>query len=480
MKRFSSFSVRARITAAVALLTALAMAGAGFTVYVVELRRLDRVIERDMTQEIGEFRALQDEGEDPRTGQPFASADRLLTVFLERNLPAQNEILFAFPTTGRVKVQGTVDEGLERSREFAETVADLKQAGGTRAIETGGDRYVVAVQPVRDGANQAAFVVTHNVSKSRAELRNVIATYALVAFLSLLVVTFLASRLAGQLLRPVRRLRETTQQISGGDLSQRIETSGNDDLTELTTTVNQMLDRLESAFATQRQLLDDAGHELRTPLTILRGHLELLDETDPTEVTTTRELLLDEIDRMSRLVDDLLMLAKARRPDFIQAEPVDLSFLTSDVLQKCRALGPRDWVLDAAAPATAVVDAQRLTQALLQLAHNAVRQTADGDEIAIGSRVNGDLIELWVRDTGPGVPYADRERVFQRFQRGSAAGGDDGFGLGLSIVSAIAAAHGGSVLLDEPGADTAPAGALFRIVVPNTGTRRQPLDKAEA
>ena len=101
------------------------MAGAGFTVYVVELRRLDRVIERDMTQEIGEFRALQDEGEDPRTGQPFASADRLLTVFLERNLPAQNEILFAFPTTGRVKVQGTVDEGLERSREFAETVADL-------------------------------------------------------------------------------------------------------------------------------------------------------------------------------------------------------------------------------------------------------------------------------------------------------------------------------------------------------------------
>ena len=339
---------------------------------------------------------------------------------------------------------------------------------------------MVAVQPVRDGANQAAFVVTHNVSKSRAELRNVIATYALVAFLSLLVVTFLASRLAGQLLRPVRRLRETTQQISGGDLSQRIETSGNDDLTELTTTVNQMLDRLESAFATQRQLLDDAGHELRTPLTILRGHLELLDETDPTEVTTTRELLLDEIDRMSRLVDDLLMLAKARRPDFIQAEPVDLSFLTSDVLQKCRALGPRDWVLDAAAPATAVVDAQRLTQALLQLAHNAVRQTADGDEIAIGSRVNGDLIELWVRDTGPGVPYADRERVFQRFQRGSAAGGDDGFGLGLSIVSAIAAAHGGSVLLDEPGADTAPAGALFRIVVPNTGTRRQPLDKAEA
>jgi signal transduction histidine kinase len=107
-----------------------------------------------------------------------------------------------------------------------------------------------------------------------------------------------------------------------------------------------MLDRLEAAFVGQREFLDDAGHELKTPLTVLRGHLELLDPDDPEEVAATRELLLDEIDRMSRLVGDLIVLAKSDRPDFLRTRPVDLSTLTTDLLTKARGLGPREWVLD--------------------------------------------------------------------------------------------------------------------------------------
>ncbi|MDO9377548.1 MAG: HAMP domain-containing sensor histidine kinase [Nocardioidaceae bacterium] len=463
MKRLSAFSVRARITAAVAVLTALALAGAGFAVYTVELGRLDRTIASEMAQEMGEVRAYQAQGVDPDTGEPFTSADRLLQTFLQRNLPAQNEILFGYLGTGRTRYQGGADvRPLRDSTAFGDAVDELRSTGGgSRSLSVGGDTYALAVLPVRGGSTEAAFAVTHNVTAARAELRNVIGTYAFIAGVALLVIIGAAWFVAGRLLAPVRRLRETTQQISEGDLSGRIEPSGNDDLTELTVTVNEMLDRLQGSFEQQRHLLDDAGHELRTPLTVLRGHLELLDVHDPDDVSSTRALLVDEIDRMSRLVDELLLLAKSRRPDFVVARPVDVGVLTVDVLEKCRALAPRRWTLDQRADVTAPVDGQRLTQALLQLAHNAVRHTGPGDEVAVGSRVaHGDL-ELWVRDTGSGVAPDDRDRIFDRFQRGAGSGGDDGFGLGLSIVSAIADAHGGTVVLD----DTV-VGATFRVRVP--------------
>ena len=215
--------------------------------------------------------------------------------------------------------------------------------------------------------------------------------------------------------------------------------SGNDDITALTRTVNGMLDRLEEAFVGQRQFLDDAGHELKTPLTVLRGHLELLDVGNPEEIAETRELLLDEVDRMSRLVGDLILLAKSDRPDFITRRPVDLTGLTVDVLAKARGLGDRRWTLDATASVTADVDEQRLTQALLQLCDNAVKHTRAGDEIALGSAYDAGSARLWVRDTGPGVPPGDRSQIFERFGRSAVPDEDEGFGLGLSIVRAIVA-----------------------------------------
>jgi signal transduction histidine kinase len=224
-----------------------------------------------------------------------------------------------------------------------------------------------------------------------------------------------------------------------------------------------MLDRLENAFIGQRQFLDDAGHELKTPLTIVAGHMELLDVHDPEEVESTRALMLDEVDRMSRLVQDLIMLAKTDRPDFIRLHPVNIAPLLSTVLEKCRALGDRAWVLDGRAELLAEIDEQRITQALLQLASNAVKHTRDGDEIGVGSRVTPEHgLELWVRDTGPGVPDGEKQLIFDRFARGSHHADDDGFGLGLSIVSAIARGHGGSVAVhDAPG-----GGAVFTFCLP--------------
>lgn len=454
------FSVRQRLTATVALMTAAALAVVGTALWVLESRRIDHAIDEGLVQEVGELRQLQGET-DPVTRQPFADPDRLLAVFLSRNLPDPDETLWAFPVSGQDTYVGEPPRALRQSRTFPALVDRLGRTGGVRDLTVAGRDYRVAVQPLVQGQDRAAFVVTHDVTASRAPLRELMTTYALLSALCVLIGTAAASWFAGRLLRPVTRLKDTAQSITEGDLSRRIEVTGRDDLTELQRTFNAMLDRLEEAFATQRHLLDDAAHELRTPLTVLRGHLEVVDPRDPDDVESTRALLLDEIDRMARLVSDLLVLAKAERPDFVRREPVDVEDLTYGALDRARALAPREWVVDAVARGTHPLDAQRLQQALLQLAHNAVRHTQDGDEIGIGSRRHEGSVELWVRDTGPGVPQELRDSVFDRFVQG---GTSDGFGLGLSIVSAIAHAHGGEVRLDE-----GTTGATFRLVVPVGG-----------
>lgn len=462
----SRLSVRQRLTATIALLTSLAVVAVGLTLYALESRRIDRAIEASLSQELGEFRALETQN-DPATQAPFDSADRLLQVFLERNLPDAHELLFAFPSSGRPSYQGDPDPTLQKSAEFPALVAELSDTGGSRTLELAGREYRVVVQPVAAGDQRASFVVVHDVSGSRADLRELMTTYALLAALSVIVIAGLASWLAGRLLRPVRRLRDMAHGIGDGDLGARLEVTGHDDLSDLQRTFNAMLDRLESAFATQRQLLDDAGHELRTPLTVLQGHLEVLDLDDPQDVKATRTLLLDEIDRMARLVDDLLMLAKARRPDFVRAQPVDVEALTHGALDRARALADRAWILDGVARSRAPLDGQRITQALLQLSANAARHTQPGDEIGIGSRVHDGRLEFWVRDTGTGVDPAVASTIFERFARGQ--DNDDGFGLGLSIVSAIAEAHHGDVVLDAPPVDGGAGGATFRIRIPPGG-----------
>jgi signal transduction histidine kinase len=248
-----------------------------------------------------------------------------------------------------------------------------------------------------------------------------------------------------------------------------------DEIAELARTFNAMLDRLEAAFGNQRRFLDDAGHELRTPITIIRGHIELEGE-DPDERRATRTVVLDELDRMARIVEDLLLLARAERTDFLRPERVDLDLLTTELFTKCRALADRDWRLSGTGLGIIEADRQRLTQAVMNLADNAVRHTAPGDVIELGSWLGGGEAVIWVRDTGPGVPADQQDRIFHRFARAQEGGRRAGTaGLGLAIVRSIALAHGGRVALDSrPG-----AGATFAIAIPSDDADHGPGDGPE-
>jgi two-component system, OmpR family, sensor kinase len=467
-RRLAQVSVRVRITVLIALLTAVAMAGAGVLVHALESARIERDVSAQIDQEIAEFRALRI---DPLTGDPFDDVGRVLNVFLTRNVPDDDEMLVGY-------VRGEIPEitpnryGQEVLDEpaYQAVLDELADIGGTRVIDSPdfGETWV-SVVPVTNAQGDGALVLVNFLADEHDELNRTLQTYALVALLSLGLITAVAGFQSGRLLAPLRTLEEAAREITATDLSRRIPEVGNDDITALTRTINGMLERLDAGFAAQRQFLDDAGHELKTPLTVLRGHLELLDHSNPAELAETRDLLLDETDRMSRLVGDLLLLAKSRRPDFLVLDEVDVDVLTRAVLAKSTALGERDWRLDGTVTDLVLLDEQRVTQALLQLADNAVKHTDPGDLVAVGSARDGDRVRLWVRDTGDGIASGERETILERFGRSHVRPGDDGFGLGLSIVRAIAEAHGGEVVIG----DNLPRGTKVEIVVPVTEHARE-------
>lgn len=465
--RGSGLTVRTRILAAVLALAAFGLMLAGSTAYLLLRERADARIDEYLSRSVQEFRALAADGVAPRTGEPFATASDLVYTAMQRTVPpatagvvglVAGEIRWTQPSS--VQVRPESDPELVSRLELIGIDDHVQITHLTTRLT---DYRFVAI-PVRVVGDPETAVLVF-VQDRRAELAELTATYrtyAVVSLASLLLIGVVGWVVAGRLLAPLRLLGATARRITDSDLSDRIPTSGHDDLSELTRTVNAMLDRLETAFDSQRLLLDDAGHELRTPLTILRGHLELLDPSDAADTATTRVLALDEVDRMHRLVEDLVTLAKAERPDFVRLAPVDIGRLTDDVLDKARTLGRRRWTIDGRAEATVPLDAQRITQALLQLAANAVKFSAAGTTIAIGSDVRNRRIRLWVRDEGHGVSLADSERVFERFTRGRAGRGVEGSGLGLPIVMAIAEAHGGTVVLDSwPG-----RGSTFTLDLP--------------
>lgn len=440
-------SVRVRILAAVLGLTALGMVLAGVELAAIQTGRIDERIDLSLAQEIAEIRGVI-ERDDPATGRPWASLEDVLLAGVEGQVPDQyQEVVALIDGDVAFRPRESIPPDVDTIPGLVDQVASVTAPQyGVSDSDDGPVRWAALPVDVSDDPRRGVLVAAMLVQPQRDELYDALRTYAIASALTLVVVGVVGWSVSGRLLRPLRDVRQTAERISESDLSQRISADGTDEVSALAETFNHMLDRLEGAFANQRQFLDDAGHELRTPLTVVRGHLETMDSGDPTDVAAARSLVLDELDRMSRLVDDMVLLAKSVRPDFVRPRVVEVGALVDEVLDKSRPLAPRRWLLDHRADARLLADPQRLTQALLQLVSNAVRHTSEGDVVALGSRVDDGAVLLWVRDSGPGVQPDDAERIFSRFERGSAAVGE-GSGLGLAIVSAIAEAHSGSAFV---------------------------------
>ena len=461
--RLAALSVHNRVIIAVILLTALALIFSGTVVHLWGRLATERRIHTNQQLAVTFLRQLASEA-DPATGQPWQGPDELLRAALQRTLLAPTEGAFGVINS---EVAWTAYAGVPlRPETDAELVAAVMPATllatVTHArVKTATHDWSYVVIPVDFSAQDAtaAFVQVTDMGQERALLAPIYAAYASVGAASLILVALIIWLFVAYLMRPISTVRTTAQEITATDISRRIPVQGHDDLSQLARTVNEMLDRLEAALDGQRQLLDDVGHELRTPLTIARGHLELINAQDPAEVAATRKLVISEMDRMRRLVEDLLTLARSRQPDLLRLEEVDVVELTDLTLSNATRLGERAWRLDQVAEVSAWMDPQRIAQAWLQLAANAVQYSDEGAVIALGSRAGRGEVSLWVRDEGRGIDPLDQEKIFQRTMRADLG---EGTGLGLSIVTAIVASHGGRLDLDS----TPGQGSTFTMVLP--------------
>jgi len=388
-------------------------------------------------------------------------------AFLGQQLPEDDTFLLTFidgkffksSPRGRPKV---FDRNSELMLNWAKL--DKPEEGEVFLPNTPSGDVIYNATPVKiKGKVAGVFVVAHTVSGERQEVVDAVGVVSQVSIFVMIVASALSWIASGIILAPIRTFSTTARSISESDLSKRIPVRGKDELAEVATTFNEMMDRLQTTFITQRNFINDAGHELRTPITIIRGHLELMGEDDPEEINETVTLVLDELDRVSRFVEDLILLAKAERPDFLQLETVDVHSLTQELFAKAQALGERNWCLDKIGHGKIVVDRQRITQAIMNLSQNATQHTVSSDTIAIGSSLTKGKVKFWVRDTGEGIKQDDQERIFDRFARAAhSRRRSEGAGLGLSIVKAIAQAHNGEVTLHSEPAK----GASFCIILP--------------
>lgn len=492
--RFTSTSIPARwrIVGWIVLTTALVLLGLGLTLRALLMTEVDRTANDDVLQELDEFRTFAREGVDPTTAEPFESPERLLRLYLGRQIPAGNEVHIGMDEARVFAVDRSADDVNASNPGPYNLAADGTLIEEIRTSAAPSGIAESPVGPVRWGKvtiadGESTFVIAVFTGPDRAEVDATMRVFAWGSLAGLALTALFGYVVAGQILAPVREVRTVAERIQESDLNGRVPVHGRDDISQLAETFNAMLDRISAAYDTQRRFVDDAGHELRTPITVIRGHLETMSPADdPTTRAETMRLVDSELDRMSRIVTDLLIMAKSERPDFVKPRPVDAAELLLDIESQAQQLGDRRWELVEIAEGEVVLDPQRITQAVLQLATNAVTHTAPGGRIRIGSRwiesageeaavgapagvpagvpvAHERRLVVSVTDDGPGVKPEDAERIFRRFDRGTdGTPASSGAGLGLSIVTAIASAHGGTVTLDS----TPGEGATFAVDLP--------------
>ncbi|WP_231880773.1 MULTISPECIES: cell wall metabolism sensor histidine kinase WalK [Brachybacterium] len=482
----SRWTVRTRVLSTLLVFIAGGLAVTGVLTFAAQFRALDQRIDAELWQEHSELSLIANstdaEGETIHT-----TVDSVLLNATDSAAPSDHESVIAL-IDGEPRYQ-------PRQQDFAllpeppEDASHAEAAAVTAESEMvlaeildaqvpdrtvivpmeahGRDlRVLIASVSVAGDEQQGVFVVANDIGAQRRELWQSVALFSGMSVLVLLLAGWVGYVVTGRLLRPLGELRGATEQVTVTDLEHRVQVpDGGDDISALAQNFNRMLERIQEGFAEQRRFMSDVGHELRTPLTIVRGTLETTDVQDPDDVVESHQIAMEELDRMGRVVGDLSELAASSRPDYVKPRPVDLASFTRSAFARIEHIGEREWILERTADVVAEVDEQRLTQAVVQLAANAVRYSDEGTRIWFGvDQVlgpEGPEIHVSVRDEGVGIAEEDQQRVFERFTRAEGARGA-GSGLGLPIVQAIAEGHAGAVrLFSRLG-----RGSTFTIVFP--------------
>lgn len=275
--------------------------------------------------------------------------------------------------------------------------------------------------------------------------------------------------LARRALTPVDTMVEAARKIEAEDLSLRLTTTdSHDELDRLATVLNDMLARLERSFTAVRHFSADAAHELRTPLTILKGEMEVALQSSRSE-DEYRQILtscLEEVDRLSALVQDLLFLARSDSGNITGTDtPVDLSAVFSEVVQPLHALAEMANVhitVSASPPLWINGNASMLFRLIFNLGENAIKYTPAEGTVELRLAQDGSTAVLQVQDNGPGIPPEDQDRIFDRFYRGDPARSRGGTGLGLALVRSIVTLHKGQITV----ASVVGKGTCFRVTLP--------------
>ncbi|WP_245533789.1 sensor histidine kinase [Corynebacterium lubricantis] len=415
---------------------------------------------RAVEQEAEEFNRFASEGLDPATGAPFASSQALIETYLSRQIPTDDEVLLGFVGGQMLQLDYSSLSG-NRPEPIAHDDPLVHEILHSAAATGVSDNTHWARVSINDSDY---FTILFDTSNSRDQVTTRTLWISLISTGGLLASIVLAWMMSGQITAPLKRLQQVASSISNSDLTKRVPVESNDEIGQLATTFNAMLDRIETAYRDQRKFVDDAGHELRTPITVVRGQLELLPHSSEEDKQKSIELCMAELDRMARMVNDMLTLTVADSDDFVRTAPVDLGELTIAIDDKATTLNPRAQLVEVA-EGEAFLDAERITQAVLELVSNALRYSTGPVELGSTLITDNDerLVRFWVRDHGAGIPEEERAPIFERFSRSdhhqARAGGA---GLGLSIVHAIGQAHGGRAYVDS----TVGLGSVFGIEVP--------------
>jgi signal transduction histidine kinase len=457
-------SIRLRLTLLYTAILAVALAGLGLALYLTVSQVTLGAIED----------ALADEAKRLASSREFDVA----------HIGYQAK-KFAAPETyiQTVRLDGTLADRTPNLGSFVLPLSHvgLQACGGgqswTEIVPAEDGRLIVHSRPVAPYGQPVAGIV--QVARSLAEHDQSLVTLRNILFAGGAVVTIAAFGVAwvmsGAALRPIHRITETAQAIGlERDFDRRVDYAGPpDEIGRLATTFNAMLTELQSAYRqaegalqAQRRMVADASHELRTPLTTIRGNLALLRRDPPIDPADREAVIgdmIDETNRLIRLVNDLLVLARADAGRPLQPEPLPLKPFVEDICRQAKLLGPGRLIeCDNQVDAVAIADRDALKQVLLILLDNALKFTPPGGTIVISTSISGGRAAIGVCDTGPGIAPDALPHIFERFYRSDSSRTGAGAGLGLAIAKDLIEAQDGAIHVESRQGQ----GSVFTVTLP--------------